>query len=509
MSSGFPSRGQQNASHFQSATLSAAQSIRNHERFGHQLPVPLTGELSTLSTLDDVDGPLGQLFAYAFVKFVSLTMVCPLEVATILQQVQYKPSDSYRAKYTRRIAAGHDSDFYGDETDHEYIPPSDDSDSDACDGDASDFAADEPAAARFRAAAAATRSPPRISESVKKTGVDIDGYLTRASFEEDDPTRPPYQLGPLDGSTWSVMYKVAAHKDEGITSLWKGNFTSWLYDMAQLLLQPTMEGLLSDALQMQNAGINLVDQENLLPNFGTILASHAISGWLLSPLELARTRLIVQTKNRFHRKYYGTWHCLSTIYREEGGFRGLWFGRNFFPAILQHTVAPFFKYGTSVIIQRVFNILPQDSPYLYGMCEFGLGTLELVLTLPLETIRRRLQLQPSISTGFTQPPVAALIVPRSKLGRDFETSVEMSRVPYTGLWDCAWRMIYEEGGERRVLQRRTGRRHRQGKRNRSRSAQRDSEQVDWGFGPLFQGLRMRLFASVIMQLLHFITDDSQ
>ncbi|KAI8813627.1 hypothetical protein BJ742DRAFT_849463, partial [Cladochytrium replicatum] len=135
-------------------------------------------------------------FLVGYHKRCSVDTEHELEVATTLQEQKnhYRPSDSYPANYARRVAAGHDSDYYGDETDHKYIPPSDDSDSDAFDGDTSDFAADEPVAARFRAAAAATRSPPRISECVTKTEVDIDGYLTRASFEEeDDPTRPPYQ----------------------------------------------------------------------------------------------------------------------------------------------------------------------------------------------------------------------------------------------------------------------------------------------------------------------------
>lgn len=60
--------------------------------------------------------------------------------------------------------------------------------------------------------------------------------------------------------------------------------------MLSLLMQPTLEGFLNDALNLPDDSIPLVHLDNVLPNFSTLLASHVVTGVILSPVELIRTR---------------------------------------------------------------------------------------------------------------------------------------------------------------------------------------------------------------------------
>lgn len=53
--------------------------------------------------------------------------------------------------------------------------------------------------------------------------VDPMGYLIRTTFDEDDPTRPQYQLKPQDRSLLSTAGQVLGMEDEGFLSLWKGS----------------------------------------------------------------------------------------------------------------------------------------------------------------------------------------------------------------------------------------------------------------------------------------------
>ncbi|KAJ2444624.1 hypothetical protein IWW46_001914, partial [Coemansia sp. RSA 2440] len=125
--------------------------------------------------------------------------------------------------------------------------------------------------------------------------------------------RPGYELGALDSGKLSVVRKLIGHPTEGALSVFKGAFTQWTYDMLHLLLQPTLEGALNEALGVYDGSGDAVTGAL------TLVASVVAVGWALSPLELVRTRLVVQAASPIHRKYRGVIHTLRTVAREEGG----------------------------------------------------------------------------------------------------------------------------------------------------------------------------------------------
>ncbi|ORX95611.1 mitochondrial carrier [Basidiobolus meristosporus CBS 931.73] len=341
------------------------------------------------------------LAAYAALKYFSTAIANPFEVGQTLLQVQYLPKDDEQEEVNTEKEQS-DDPYAGEELDEDDME-------------------------YFDVQMSSTIDP---SSGQEKKQADHMGYLIRKSVY-DESTRPAYQLPPLDTNTWGVIKALVRQPTEGWRSLWKGQFTNWLYDMTHLFLQPSLEGMLNDSFDLYDDTIPLVHLDNAAPNVATLVASHLAVGVLLSPLEVVRTRLIVQTSSKKHRKYQGPFHCLRTIIAEEG-FGSLYWSHNLLPTVIYHTISPLISNTIPLVIERVLQIDPLESPFVYSLVELAFNTLDILITLPLDTIRKRLQCQIR-----TQVP-----------GKSFETVVETRRVPYTGMIDCGRRILTEESVRR-------------------------------------------------------------
>lgn len=196
--------------------------------------------------------------------------------------------------------------------------------------------------------------------------------------------------------------------------------------MLRTVLRPALESSLNDMFGLYDDTIPLLHLDNVTPNISTIVVSHLVIGWLLSPLEIIRTRLIVQSSSPLCSKYKGPIHAFRTMLHEEGGLRGIYLtSKNLFPTLLYHTITPLLSCSTPLIIARLLHISPADSPILYGAAEFTLSTLGLLVMLPIETIRKRLHCQ--INNG------------------DFKSTVALRPAPYRGFFDALYKIMKEEG----------------------------------------------------------------
>ncbi|KAJ1550971.1 hypothetical protein HK096_003920 [Nowakowskiella sp. JEL0078] len=445
----------------------------NHTRtpLDHVRPAArLLNSFEVLEEDDSVDSEaLLQLLVYAGVKFAACTFASPLIVANVLQQVQYKPSDEYIKKYTIDNLK---STIFNNEKEPELENDrysSDDSDSPLTD---------------FTEVDISNLEKPKIETpmAIKSLAADSSGYLKRTSFDHSDPTTPPFQIEPLEGSSLSAVQQIIKHQSEGFMSLFKGAFTGWMSDMTFMMLQPSVEGLINDLLELRDEDIPLIFLEHWGGQLATSVASHSLTGFLLSPLELARTRLITQTSNPYHKKYKSTVHCLSSVISEEGGFMNMYFGRHFSANLAHYFFTPLFKECAPLIIERGLSLSNEDNPLMFGVCEFLLGVLELTVMVPVDTVRRRLYCQ-VVKDG---------IMSRDGSTRNFETVVERSTVPYRGMLDCMYRMVVEEGGTR--------------SKRKTRGGKKKEKRYTWKLGPLFKGFRARLFALVVLQGLKTFTD---
>ncbi|KAK3840301.1 MAG: mitochondrial carrier domain-containing protein [Linnemannia elongata] len=292
------------------------------------------------------------------------------------------------------------------------------------------------------------------------------------------------KMAPVEGGVWKAMTALANHPTEGWMSLWKGQYTNWIYEMMHLFAQPTLEATLNDTFDLYDDTIPLVHLDHVGPNIATMVTSHLVVGFLLSPLELVRTRLVVQTANPLKRKYSGMINCFSTIIQEEG-FTALWGGVNLFPTLIYHTLTPLLSNSIPLIIDRVFKLSAADSPFFYSLAELGLNTIELLIRLPIETVRKRLQIQVKTDNGDR------------RLGsKKYRTVVETRKRPYYGMVDCVYRIIKEEGGHHKRVS---------SSGDKGGITQRPWYSA-WGVRGLYTGLGMHLTSNVTLFAVGAVTN---
>ena len=193
---------------------------------------------------------------------------------------------------------------------------------------------------------------------------------------------------------------------------------------------------------------------------------------------------MVQSYNRRYRTYSGPFDALSKILRDEGGFKSIYLHPHLLlPAIIDNTLRPLVSLALPGILGSLVgaSINEESNPFAWGLAELGGSCLGLLITLPFETIRRRLQIQ---VRGTAKP---------------IKGCVELRPTPYNGIVDALWHILIEERSDLPVTPRR---RHND---SAECSQKTQDEPESWlkntGIGQLYRGLGMRLGASVIVFLL--------
>lgn len=359
------------------------------------------------------------------IKYAATALANPFEVANTLMQVQYLPSDEQDLAGEPGIPL------------EEHIAESDGED----DVDAYFY---DPT----RGETGSSNLDPSQPRQSKLKKADQSGYLIRSSVY-DDATRPVYQLPPQPHTTFGMLSALWNHPSEGWSSLAKGLFPSFLFNVGFSALQPLLAEFISGALD-----IPLVDFEHPYRGISILVFSHLIPGLLLSPLDLVTTRLVVQPRQSPHKRYRGTVHCLRASAEEEGGLINLITAPRFLiPTTLYHVVPTFFNSFLHLQAERKLGVPRPDtmnarastvSPVVRNLSEFIASTAELATTMPLDTIRRRLQVQ--VNTRTLAGAAAMATVP-------YRGCVELRQRPYAGVVDCVYRIITEEGRQSAVARR--------------------------------------------------------
>ncbi|EPB85734.1 hypothetical protein HMPREF1544_07485 [Mucor circinelloides 1006PhL] len=334
--------------------------------------------------------------SFALLKYFVTMLTSPFEVGTTLLQVQYSPHQDVEVFGLPQL----DSSSRLSSSIHQFDADSDSED----DG-------------FYR------RPEDRTSIDTIRIRTDSNSLSSVSVF--DDKNRPIYQMAPMEGGgVLEILSSIVKQPTEGWKSLFKGQRVTWVYEMLRTLLRPTLESSLNDLFGLYDDTIPLLHLDSVTPNITTLLASHLVVGVLLSPLEIARTRLVVQSASPLCSKYNGPLHALRTMFSEEGGIRGVYLSKNLLPTLFYHLITPLISCSTPLLIARILRISAADSPILYGAAELTLSTLGLLILLPLETIRKRLHCQ----------------VPG-----DFKSTVAIRPQPYRGVLDALYKIMKEEG----------------------------------------------------------------
>ncbi|KAF4623260.1 hypothetical protein D9613_001676 [Agrocybe pediades] len=441
---------------------------------------PSHNSIFDLSPSLDLSAPSGvnpaQLFkalvASAVLQYTSTAIVMPWEVSKLLLQVQWVPRD-----------AGEVADEFDDEVDVVGAAAAAAADDDALSDDSeNDSYFHDPNA-----------TPTSGRPPVPRARVDEQGYVIRRSVLEEG-TRPEYiiPVGSADG-VWGMMKRVGRFRFEGWLALWKGKQCSDSLSFTQTkpknLVQPMINGFLQGLFFPSMTPFH--QPPIILP-----VASHLITGFLLSPLDLVRTRLIIQSYTTRYQRYSGPIDAFRQILRDEGGLRGMYFHPHLLvPTLLDNGLRPLVTLALPGMITSYFgwgHITEDTHPIGWGMAELGSSCLGLLVTLPIETIRRRLQAQ---VRGSAEP---------------VKGCVELRPAPYNGIVDAFWHILTEERSDLPIT--RSPRRRRMSSKGKEASVPREEEKTDeyqswWrhtGLGQLYRGLGMRLGASAIVFVLALV-----
>lgn len=195
-----------------------------------------------------------------------------------------------------------------------------------------------------------------------------------------------------------------------------------------------------------------------------------------------------------YRTYRGPIHALSDILTNEGGLLGVYMHPHLLiPTILETGLRTFMHVTLPAIIAPRLWLGPyvaaDTHPVAWAFAEVLAGCASLLVTLPVETVRRRLQIQ---TRGTAKP---------------LRTCVETRPVPYNGVVDALWHILTEERSDLPLERPRRKRTPEKEKRRGEEVWADDAKEgaQGWlrrsGVGQLYRGLGMRLAASVVVFLL--------
>ncbi|KAJ7139746.1 mitochondrial carrier [Mycena epipterygia] len=446
------------ASNSTSNPSASASAFQWSSRPSHNSIFDLSPELADPSDGIDPIHLLKTLAASAILQYTSSAIAMPWEVGKLLLQVQWVPRD-----------AGDPDSAENPPTTTTTLSLSDSS------NDNDSYFADP-------------NATPHVGFSASRP-TDDQGFAVRRSVLEEG-TRPEYiiPVGSANG-VWGMIRRVGRFRGEGWLALWKGLLTSCITEVVSSTFQPMIRGLLQALLLPTSAVFHHP------PMFLPVL-SHLIMGFILSPLDLVRTRLIVQSFSSSHRTYTGPFDALSRILREEGGLKGIYLHPHLLiPTIIDNALPPIVSFVLPGLLASYIGaqITEDANPIAWGFAELAGSCLGLIITLPFETVRRRLQVQ---VRGTAKP---------------IKGCVELRPAPYNGVVDAFWHILTEERSDLPIAAQKRKRRLSKGKERAGAEEKPAQEEESWmkstGIGQLYRGLGMRLGASIIMFALALFSGD--
>ncbi|WFD02088.1 hypothetical protein MOBT1_000767 [Malassezia obtusa] len=367
----------------------------------------------------------------AALQFTSNCLAMPFEVGKLLLQVQWVPNEqvwdrlheSHKGKKPPLPPMDMDDDPWSERRAWQ-----DDEDDDEPDR----YFRDESAPAKGASSDEHTRD------------TDENGYVMRSSIHDDD-ARPEFVMPIVaKGGVWEMIKAVARSKERWM-GLWKGTLTTFLLDVSTNTIQPMITGILSLFAPAALNAMPIAFSPKPFTTLGLLTLSHVVTGAIVSPLDLVRTRLIAQSTLPSHRKYAGPFEALRTILREEGGWRTTYFTPLLFiPTVLDYLFRSVLTLGAPLLIENTFHLDPSAVPVSYALSELAISTLSLCITLPIETVRRRLQLQYHPPLPSARPAALGKVQHANTARVGLRTCVETRPVPYSGVFECMYRIVSEE-----------------------------------------------------------------
>ncbi|KAK5747121.1 hypothetical protein LTR17_000254 [Elasticomyces elasticus] len=247
----------------------------------------------------------------------------------------------------------------------------------------------------------------------------------------------------------SITHALSSlYTTSGALGLWRGTNTTFLYSFLLRSTDTFIRSLLLAVLGLPDivspgqsggaslgsglnagtfAGLDLSDSPSPLSSLLAVGLASCLSGLLLAPLDLIRTRLIVTPLSQPNRGLVQNLRAMPSLIAPSI----LWL-----PTALAHTIPQLFSAACPLLLRRNVGISPEGTPGLWSAAAFSTCLADLFLRLPLETVVRRAQ-------------VACVMEGREGVDLIVEPA------PYSGVAGTVYGIIYSEG-ERRGKDLKTG-----------------------------------------------------
>ncbi|SPO00757.1 related to chromosome segregation protein Cse1p [Cephalotrichum gorgonifer] len=357
--------------------------------------------------LEDETSALGsvqQLLDKLLWKYASVLTAQPFEVAKVLLQVKLgdDPGNLAAIEAATPLTERPDSPDYEQE----------DSDSD---GEPAYFSSNFPStpSASHRQTPTRTRRP------------------STPATPSPPPRTPSHQL--QISNTNSVLDVIARNwSKEGVWGTWKATNASFLYSVLQSLLENWSRSALAALLSVPDIGVeeDMLDAFTRSPHpwttLGVAAAAAVVTGLILAPLDLVRTRFLVTPAARRTRGIWSALRCFPSY---------LCPSTLLIPTILHSLVHPVLTVSAPIILQSKFKLDWQLTPVSFSISKFCAASAALLVRLPLETVLRRAQ----VSVLSTRRYLAAFDAKEASL----QTVVPVG--PYTGVLATMYAIAAEEG----------------------------------------------------------------
>ncbi|KAF3771143.1 hypothetical protein M406DRAFT_97072 [Cryphonectria parasitica EP155] len=261
-------------------------------------------------------------------------------------------------------------------------------------------------------------------------------------------TLPPHMLNiRRPDSITEVMSQL--WQNEGAWGVCKGTNATFVYKVLQSLLEAWSRSLLCALLDVPDLGLKtdmdrLVDIASPYPWASLCVAAAAavITGLILSPLDLVRTRSIITSTSRGPRRTLGilrslpSYMCSSSLV---------------LPTALHSFIQPILRLSTPLVLRTKFMIDSEVSPTTFSLAKFCSSTVALFVSLPLETVLRRGQVAVLSSPEYVRAIEGG--GSSAKSGRSggemgtATTSLETIVPPgkYDGIFGTMYTIVNEEG----------------------------------------------------------------
>lgn len=280
-----------------------------------------------------------------------------------------------------------------------------------------------------------------------------------------------------------------------------GTLTTCAIEIVTAGVQPVvlsaLQSLVSDFIPSLSEPVDPASPSILLP-----VASQIITGFIVSPLDLVRTRLIVQSSHPRYRTYSGPIDALRQILTHEGGLKGIYLHPHLLiPTLLDCTCRAVLPLTLPRIVASYIGIggriMPETNMLLWAMAQLLGASMGLLIMVPFETIRKRLQVQ----VRGTAKPIRGC--------------VELRPAPYNGIVDVFWHILTEERSDLPLKRRRRRRASTKGKDRRPSTTAAEEPVLEngegWlrntGVGQLYRGLGLKLGATVFVFVLSIFSGD--